>query len=640
MFFMLFRLSEVNKSYAGFEVLRGVSFQVNSGEKVGLVGRNGAGKTTLFRLINGAENPDEGEVIKAGSLKLGMLDQHVDFSKDETVHTASLSAFSHIHDIESEMRRLELEMATDHSQQILDRYADLQTAFEKAGGYVYAAKAESLLMGLGFGKDKWDQATASLSGGQKNRLGLVRLLLSQPDVLLLDEPTNHLDVSSVEWLESFLCDYEGAFVIISHDRYFLDRVCNRIIELENGKAFSYPGNYSEYLIKREERMEIQRRAYENQQSLISKNEEFIRKNLAGQKTKQAKSRRNMLERLERVEAVGSDSAAGNFELRGVERTGNQVLKVEHLNIGYGQQALAENIEFSLLRGEFLGVIGANGTGKTTLLKTLLGKAPQLSGQILWGTKVQTGYYSQQLDDLDNRNDVIKELRRVAPNADNGELRSFLAKFLFFGEDVFKLVGDLSGGEKGRLALAKLIYSKVNVLILDEPTNHLDIPAREALESALENYPGTIIAVSHDRYFLDRLATQIISFKEDRSVDIYDGNYTQFHQWQEKQASIKSAAPKNIKSDDEPIIQNDAVRPPASKLSKNQRQQIERRIAELESQIPRLEDQLAQLSLQMHQPENAEDIDKFQDISHRYAQIETDIQSNLDEWERLATELES
>ncbi|HEY0657172.1 MAG TPA: ABC-F family ATP-binding cassette domain-containing protein, partial [Pyrinomonadaceae bacterium] len=353
---MLFRLSEIYKSYSAHDILRGLTFQINPNEKVGLVGRNGAGKTTAFRIITGEESPDEGEVVKINNLKLGLLQQHVDFTEDETVHTAALSAFQRIHDIEAEMRRLEIEMAENFSDEILNHYAELQTEFEHVDGFSYTAKAESILLGLGFTKEIWDAETRNLSGGQKNRLGLARLLLSGADILLLDEPTNHLDVNAVEWLESFLQNYDKTFVIISHDRYFLDRVCNRIIEIENGKANTYTGNYSKFLIEREERRETQRRAFENQQTMISKNEDFIRRNIAGQKTKLAKSRRNMLERIERVEAVTADRAQGNFVLKKIERAGNQVLTIEDLAIGYGEEVLAKGISFSLLRGECLGVI--------------------------------------------------------------------------------------------------------------------------------------------------------------------------------------------------------------------------------------------------------------------------------------------
>jgi len=641
---MLFRLSEIYKSYSAHDILRGLTFQINPNEKVGLVGRNGAGKTTAFRIITGEETPDEGEVVKINNLKLGLLQQHVDFTEDETVHTAALSAFQRIHDIEAEMRRLEIEMAENFSDEILNHYAELQTEFEHADGFSYTAKAEAILLGLGFTKEIWDTKTINLSGGQKNRLGLARLLLSGADILLLDEPTNHLDVNAVEWLESFLQNYDKTFVIISHDRYFLDRVCNRIIEIENGKANTYTGNYSKFLIEREERRETQRRAFENQQTMIAKNEDFIRRNLAGQKTKLAKSRRNMLERIERVEAVTADRSQGNFVLKKIERAGNQVLTIEDLAIGYGEKVLAKGISFSLLRGECLGVIGGNGTGKTTLLKTVLGSLREISGKMMWGAKTDIGYYSQQLEELHAHNEVIAELRRVAPLAENGQLRGFLARFLFTGDDVFKKVSTLSGGEKGRLALAKLIYSNKNVLVLDEPTNHLDIPSREALESALEVYEGTIITVSHDRYFLDKVSTQILAFEDNRKVEIFDGNYSQYHEEKEKR---EAAARKNGSNGKEQLrITNYELREEKAEnlilkgenLSKNQRQQIENRIKEIEKEIPVSEDRLAQFTSQMSLPEIAADHAKLQEINNEFQKTELKIQSLYAEWDDLATTL--
>src|SRR5215208_3611291 len=543
---MLFRLTDVYKSYGAQDVLRGASLQVNPGEHVGLVGRNGAGKTTLFRLITGEETPDRGDVVRARGVRLGLLEQHVDFEPGTTVHEAALAAFKALQDIEHEMHQLEHRMAEapEDLDAVLERYSELQHEFERLGGFEYAARAEAILQGLGFERETWAMPCEILSGGQKNRLGLARLLLAEPDVLLLDEPTNHLDVSAVEWLEEFLAAYKSAYVIISHDRYFLDRACTRIVEVELGKAVSYTGNYSAFLVEREERREIQLRAYENQQHLIAKTEEFIRRNLAGQKTKQAKSRRTMLAKLERVDAVRADQSSGDFRLRSIERAGNHVLTVDQTTIGFPDKTLARDISFVLRRSECLGIIGPNGSGKTTFLKTILKQIPPLAGEIRWGTKVHLGYYAQQLDDLDERNEIIMELRRVAlPGATAGELRSFLAKFLFKGDDVYKHVRDLSGGEKGRLALAKLIYSRVNVLVLDEPTNHLDIPSREALEEALNAYQGTIITISHDRYFLDRVATQILALDGAGKAEHYDGDYTEYHDWKAARRATEAAATK-------------------------------------------------------------------------------------------------
>ena len=617
--------------------MRGVSFQVNLNEKIGLVGRNGAGKTTVFRTITGAEAPDSGEVLKMSNLKIGLLEQHVDFTENETVHTAALSAFQLLHDIEAEMRQLEVQMAHDASDEVLNRYSELQTEFEHEEGFTYTARAEAILLGLGFAPETWTSETKNLSGGQKNRLGMARLLLSNPDVLLLDEPTNHLDVNAVEWLENFLQTYEKSYVIISHDRYFLDRTCRKIIEIEQGKAVSYVGNYSKFLVEREIRREQQQREFENQQAYINKTQEFIRKNLAGQKTKQAKSRRTMLGNMERIEAATVEKSSGNFKLKAVERAGVNVLMAEDLAIGYGENILAQGINFTLHRGECLGIIGGNGTGKTTFLKTILGSHREISGKLFWGSKTDIGYYSQQLEDLDDRNEIITELRRVAPLAENGALRSFLARFLFVGEDVFKRVADLSGGEKGRLALAKLIFSQKNVLVLDEPTNHLDIPSREALESALQSYEGTILTVSHDRFFLDEVSTQIFSFEENGKIEIFNGNYSEFHDWRDAENLKSKAQSQSVSQNSNSKLTIEDQKPKSQdQRSKNQLLRAERRIKEIETEIPPLEEELAKLTLKMNAPEIVSNHKKLQQVSETYKQTEQKIQTLYAEWEDLLT----
>jgi ATP-binding cassette, subfamily F, member 3 len=651
---MLFRLSEVYKSYGTQDVLRGTSLQVNFGEHVGLVGRNGAGKSTIFRLVRNDETADRGDVVRARGVKLGLLDQHVHFKPGSTVHESALAAFGRLQQIEHEMHELEHRMAEagDDLDKVLERYSDLQHEFELEGGFEYAARAEAILQGLGFEREMWSLETEKLSGGQQNRLGLACLLLAAPDVLLLDEPTNHLDVNAVEWLEEFLQEYQSAYVIISHDRYFLDRCCRRIIELENGRASSYTGNYSDYLVEREERREAQQRAYDNQQQLIAKTEEFIRRNIAGQKTKQAKSRRKMLEKLERLDAVRPDQSSGDFRLQAIERTGNHVLTVTDLTIGYPQKMLAADISFILRRSECLGIIGPNGSGKTTFLKTILNKLAPLAGEVRWGTKVQIGYYAQQLDDLDDRNEIIMELRRVAPStATAGELRSFLAKFLFTGDDVYKHVQDLSGGEKGRLALAKLIYSRVNVLVLDEPTNHLDIPSREALEEALDAYEGTIITISHDRYFLDRVATQILALDGLGGAEHYDGDYTEYHDWKlgiGSSSPVPKAEPENLVSvvaaPAAPVIQE--VPPPKPKASaapkkpgvKVVKKKKDARTPELiENEIAQAESRLNEISTQMGTPEVARDADRLIALNGEYQQTEALLKNLYEEWDRVTQE---
>ena len=622
--------------------MRGASLQVNPGEHVGLVGRNGAGKTTIFRLISNEETPDRGDVVRARGLRLGLLEQHVHFEAGSTVHESALAAFGHLQQIEHEMHELEHRMAdaADDLEKVLERYSELQSAFEREGGFEYAARAESVLQGLGFTRETWNLETEKLSGGQQNRLGLARLLLAEPDVLLLDEPTNHLDVASVEWLEEFLSAYASAYVIVSHDRYFLDRTSTRIIEVEAGRAASYTGNYSAYLVEREVRREAQQRAYDNQQQLIAKTQEFIRRNLAGQKTKQAKSRRKMLEKLERVDAIRPDQSSGDFRLQAVERAGTQVLTVEDTSVGFPGKVLAAGITFTLRRGEALGIIGPNGSGKTTFIKTVLGKLPQLAGEIKWGTKVEVGYYAQQLDDLDERNEIIMELRRVAAStATAGELRGFLAKFLFTGDDVYKHVRDLSGGEKGRLALAKLIYSRANVLILDEPTNHLDIPSREALEEALDAYQGTIITISHDRYFLDRIATQILALDGVGEAEHYNGDYTEYHDWKAQKRVAVNEAEK--RAEEEPAIKKSA---PARLVKRNaqggkgsKKKERERDSQLIETEIAEAEKRLAMLSEEMSKPGAGRAPEHLAALNEEYGQTEARLQALYEEWERVAAE---
>lgn len=640
-------------------MLRGTTLQINPGEHVGLVGRNGAGKSTVFRLVRGEESSDKGEVVRARGVRLGLLDQHVHFDAGSTVHESALAAFGHLQQIEHEMHELEHLMAEagDELEKILERYSDLQQQFEHEGGFEYAAKAEAILQGLGFEREMWSLETSKLSGGQQNRLGLARLLLAAPDILLLDEPTNHLDVNAVEWLEEFLQSYESAYVIISHDRYFLDRACRRIIELENGKASSYTGNYSDYLMERDERREAQQRAYDNQQQLIAKTQEFIRRNLAGQKTKQAKSRRKMLEKMERLDAVRPDQSSGDFRLQAIERTGNHVLTVTELAVGYPDKRLAQDISFVLRRGECLGIIGPNGSGKTTFLRTILNQISPLDGEVRWGTKVQIGYYAQQLDDLDDRNEIIMEMRRVAPaSATAGELRSFLAKFLFTGDDVYKHVRDLSGGEKGRLALAKLIYSRVNVLVLDEPTNHLDIPSREALEEALSAYEGTIITISHDRYFLDRVATQILALDGVGKAEHYDGDYTEYHEWKlggSRSESAQVSEHRNLVSlDPEEVLAEENLPPnlsreesqkrndstkskkPGVKIVKKKKQDA--RTAEvIETEIAQAEQLLAKVSERMGTSEVAKDAARMRSLKAEYQETENRLRALYDEWDRVS-----
>jgi ATP-binding cassette, subfamily F, member 3 len=634
---MLFRLADITKSYGAQNVLRGAAFQINPGEHVGLVGRNGAGKTTILRLITGAETADAGEVDRLRGLRSGVLAQHVDFSGSETVMDAALAVFDKLHALEARMRELEHAMA-EATGEALDRvmheYSEAQQTFEQEDGFSIHARAEAVLQGLGFGRDEFAKRAESLSGGEKNRLGLARLLLLEPDILLLDEPTNHLDVEAVEWLEDFLSSYRSAFLIISHDRFFLDHTVTRVLDLENGRIESYKGNYSQYLVEKEERREQQQRAYEQQQEMIARTEEFIRRNLAGQKTKQAKSRRNLLQRMERLEST-TDLDTANFKLKPTARTGDQVLILDKLAVGFPTRTLARNLSFTLRRGERLGIIGGNGTGKTTLLRTMLGEQRPLDGELRWGTGVSTGYYDQRLLTVDERNTALEELRSIAASSvPDGELRGFLGRFLFSGDDVFKPVAALSGGEKGRLALAKLIYSRVNVLLLDEPTNHLDIASCEALEDALNEFDGTIITVSHDRYFLDRIATQILFFGE-QGAEYFDGGYSEFYDAHHRAAAVAQARVAETQKTERAARKPEAPKPTSTNKS---RQKKGPTAAEIEAHIQQVEAEMSALSSSLSTEEVARDKARLFELSEKYQALEEQLQELFQSWEQaLAAE---
>jgi len=628
---MLLRFEEVSKSYAATEVLRGITFQINPRERVGLVGRNGAGKTTIFRLVTGQEEADRGEVVLLKGLRIGVLDQQPMFEGQLSVRNEALSVFTELRDMEETMTRLEhtmSEAAGEALEEAMNSYSDLRHAYEFAGGFSYHARAEEVLAGLGFRDDDLDKPSEQLSGGQKARLALAKLLLSEPDVLLLDEPTNHLDVNAVEWLEEFLSEYKTAFVIVSHDRFLLDRTVGKIIEIDAGRATVYPGNYTAYIKQRDERRLAQAREYEQQQELISRTEEFIRRNIAGQKTKQAKSRRKMLERIERVDAV-RDARVSDFRLRGVARAGDNVLATTDLSIGYDSSVLASSVSFLLRRGERLGIIGPNGSGKTTFLRTILGVLPAIHGGLTWGANVQVEYFDQELSSLDLQSTVIEEIVAVAPRVSHAELRGYLAKFLFTGDDMLKSVAALSGGERSRLALAKVIYSRANVLVMDEPTNHLDIPSREALERALAEYTGTIIMVSHDRYFLDKLATEILHFENGTST-YHMGSYSDYYNERHRETGVVIDVVETKRLPRETS--------PAQTARVNKPKQRHRPLEEIESEIHELEAELSGLSYKLSNPAPDWGPEQYAEISHLQETLSARLETLYGDWDSAAAAL--
>lgn len=624
---MLFRFDQVYKSYGADEVLSGVTFQINPKEKVGLVGRNGAGKTTIFRLLMKQEESDRGQIMRANNLSIGLLAQQHRVIKGSSVLESALSVFTKLKSIEEQMQKLEeslSKLSGDALDNALTSYSELQETYEHLGGFTSSARAESVLLGLGFEKKDFSLAVNNLSGGQQARLSLACLLLSEPDILLLDEPTNHLDISAIEWLEEFLTSYNSAYVIISHDRFMLDKATNRILELENGTINSYPGNFSYYLSEREERRRLQQNAFEQQQEFIERTEEFIRRNLAGQKTKQAKSRRKMLEKLDKIDSVKQEETVANFSVNPVARSGDIVLNVKDLSIGYEKLVLASNINFTLRRGEVLAIIGGNGTGKTTMLRSLLAKHQPLNGEISWGSNINIGYYDQKLNELNQNNQVIDELREIEPYAEEVKLRSFLGTFNFRNDDVFKRVRDLSGGEQGRLALAKLVYSRVNVLILDEPTNHLDISSREALENALDNFTGTALIVSHDRYFLDRLATKIV-YLDGNKAELFSGTYSEYCELRQKREQEEQQQAQLVARQSRAIAKS--AKPKTAKS-------VVREVSVIEEEITNLEEEITQISQSLASVEVACNPIRLAELQNEYQTLSKKLELLYQEWENV------
>jgi ATP-binding cassette, subfamily F, member 3 len=523
---VLYRFDRVRKSYGPKEVLREVTWQHNPGEKVGLIGRNGAGKTTLLRMVLGREEPDAGEIIRANAVRISTVDQALSADRDETLHDYVAGAFAHLHSIEAEMRLLEHAMAEGQDSPALhDRYDALSHRFENEGGYDMVAEVDKALSGLGFEKADSGRPLGELSGGQKNRAMLARSILSSPDVLLLDEPTNHLDFQAVEFLEEYLARSRSAYLVVTHDRRFLDRVANEIVDLESGRLSAYSGGYTAYRRQKAERVLTATRAFEKQQEFIDKEKEYIRRNIAGVNSRQAKGRRTKLARVERLERPTEDATSVGFRFDTARIGGRTFLRARDLDAGYAtDQPIVRGVRFELLRGERLALLGENGTGKTTLLKTLAGRLAPLAGAVETGHDVSIGYYDQELSDLDPKKRVIDAVWDEHPEETEEAMRSYLARFAFRGDDVFASIAGLSGGEKGRLTLAVVMRQRHNLLLLDEPTNHLDLDSREELEESLDDFPGSIVFVSHDRAFIDRLATRVLDLRGGRAIAL-DGNYT-------------------------------------------------------------------------------------------------------------------
>ena len=654
---MLYRFDNLEKSYGPHDVVRGATWQHNPGEHVGLVGRNGAGKTTLFRLLLKQEEPDRGTILRASGLTIGHVGQHLDAEPGMSLFDYVETAFAEVLAIDRRMRTIEHDLAdtsrtAEEHERLLEKYSELQHDYEHADGYTLHAEVERVLGGIGFtDKNDWQRPIAEFSGGQQNRAMLARVLLTKVDLLLLDEPTNHLDLNGIEFLEEFLQSFRGSYLLISHDRTFLNRTVGKIVELAHGKLIEYNGNYERFLQLRDERMEKMAVDYERQQEFIANTQDFIRRNLAGQKTKQAKSRRKMLDKLDEVDRPETDETLAKFNLDAGPRSGAVAMTVDRLHAGYESKTVVENFSLTVRRGERYAIMGPNGSGKSTLLKTFAGRLPPLAGVVAYGHNVQVGYYDQTLGDLNPKGNVLDEVWNLDHSQTEEGVRNYLAQFSFFADDVFKKTRELSGGEKGRLALAKIMYVGGNVMLLDEPTNHLDVYTREALEAALEKFTGALIVVSHDRYFVDRVAENII-LVEDGAAEIYAGNYSDLVERMKTGVAVPKASgapPTPAAHSVTPPPQSSAEvgGAPPKHIDRNELRKREKRVKKIEEELASLEARIAGAEADRERndvllcaEEVFRDGERVRKIHTQNADLKAMIDLLYGKWEVLAKEKES
>ncbi|SNZ15311.1 ATP-binding cassette, subfamily F, member 3 [Terribacillus aidingensis] len=645
---ILLQANNITKLFGADVILSNIKLEVQTQDRLAIVGRNGAGKSTLLKILAGELTYDEGNVFLAKEATLGYLEQHTGLESDKSILEEMKTVFADLIQQEQELRRLETKMGdpdliADEAayQQLLTNYDTKQQAFRLNGGYQYEADIRSVLNGLRFGDKDLSTPIGSLSGGQKTRLALGKLLLQKPDVLILDEPTNHLDISTLDWLEGYLSSYQGAVVVVSHDRYFLDKTVNTVIEIAHNHSVRYKGNYSNYLDQKAANYEKEMKQYEKQQSEIKKMEEFVQKNIArATTTKRAQSRRKQLEKMDRIERPLHDASSAKLTFDIDRRSGNDVLKVKELAYQYPESTspVFKDVSFHMNRQDRIALTGPNGTGKTTLLKTIIGKLPAKTGHVELGAGVSIGYYDQEQTELHSSKSVLAELWDEYPLMDEKDIRTILGNFLFTGDDVLKVVNTLSGGEKARLALAKLMMQKSNLLIMDEPTNHLDLDSKEVLEGALADYPGTILFVSHDRYFMNKIATQVLEMT-DKQIVTYLGNYDYFIEKKQEQQEIADLEALAAETK-EPVKHENKSNYHQDKAIKREIRKRERRIAELEERIAELETEIEGNETLLTDPEVFQDYQKAQEITERNEQLQAALLEVMEEWETLIEENES
>jgi ATP-binding cassette subfamily F protein 3 len=630
---------DLNKSYGIDVVLDKVTFNINEGEKVGLIGPNGAGKSTLFKILTGNLEQDNGDLFIDKSKTVGYLAQHLSLETTNTIYDELLTVFSDLIQLENKIKKLEQKMnepydssKEEYHNKIIKEYTTLFEVYNNRGGYTYNGDINRVLQGLGFTEEDFNKSISILSGGQKTRVALCKLLLIKPDILLLDEPTNHLDLDAIEWLEEYLKSYKGTVIIISHDRFFLDSITTRTFELINGHVNCYNGNYSNCILEKKKNYEVQMKAFGLQQKEIKRQEEIIERYRSFNREKSikaAESRQKALDKVERLQAPDKDPSASKISFETMIKSGNDVLHIENLRKAFGEKLLFKNLNLDLKRSDKVALIGANGRGKTTLFKIILNNISSDSGTVYLGKNVFVGYYDQEQSNLHLDKNILDEVWDDFPDMTVTQIRSSLAAFLFYGDDVFKKVRDLSGGEKCRINLLKLMLSKSNFLLLDEPTNHLDIPSREALEDALLSYDGTVLVISHDRYFLNKVVSKIYELKED-GVKEYLGNYSYYIEKKTNPLRFQQIEEQEGKS---------KTQIHAEKRKKREQEQLEKlhkqQIKEVEEAISKKENEIAELQKQLCLEEVYSDFEKSESVNKQIIKLQDEADSLYDQWEKLS-----
>lgn len=645
---ILLQVQQVARYFGADTLFENVSLDVSDNSRIALVGRNGVGKSTLLKMIIGNESPDAGQITKKKGLTIGYLAQNTGLESDKMIYAEMLSVFERLQIMEKNLHEMEAKIAdpgADHSSsaysQLLNQYDQLLHDFEEQNGYGYEAEVRSVLHGFHFEQEDYDRKISSLSGGQKTRLALAKLLLEQRDLLILDEPTNHLDIDTLTWLEGYVQNYKGALLIVSHDRYFLDRIVNEVYEISHHHSSYYKGNYSAYIDQKAERLRQDWKNYEKQQAEISKLEDFVNKNLVrASTTKRAQSRRKQLEKMERLERPEGDEKGPHFKFTADSQSGNIVLTVKDAAIGYDGRIISSPINIDLRKNQVMAIVGPNGIGKSTLLKSVLGQIPFVKGSSEFGTNVKVGYYDQEQHNLHDKKTVLNELWDDHPTTPEKDIRSILGSFLFIGDDVSKVVHNLSGGEKARLLLTKLAMKHDNFLILDEPTNHLDIDSKEVLENAVMDFNGTVLFVSHDRYFINKVATCVLEIAPQGST-LYLGDYDYYLEKKAEQEEIAAA-----KSTAETPIENSPKEVSTGKVNyqqgkerQKQERKLKRSVEEFEQLVEKLDAQKNDLENQMSSPENYNDLEKMGELQAKLQEISKKLAEAEENWEQASMELE-